>query len=262
MIFLDARGQNDKGYAAIVEGFKKKARTISKVRPIFADNPMDRLCAEFVIEQQIKLPRPPSKKVRRLNAFGQIDRAFDFSIAFKQFLVTPVERLPKMPTVRDNRTGGLIAAILPGGSRQRPVPVADNQEPVRAVGVNLLQFVTPSHAVFRRSGMNFYCEVPDSRDWDSTFFRIFPGLNMTLRRAGTYTVSPVLGLRAWFFSFVSLTSQEPNPRISIRLPLQMEDVMASKRTSTASKALVLGWPMLSERYRAREAFVIVAIPYP
>ena len=43
--FLDARGQNDQGNAAIVEGIEKKARTISKVRPIFADNPLDRLRA-------------------------------------------------------------------------------------------------------------------------------------------------------------------------------------------------------------------------
>ena len=49
----------------------------------------------------------------------------------------------------------------------------------------LLQLFMPLHALFRRFGTQVYFDAPDSRDCDSTFFRILPGLNMTLRRAGT-----------------------------------------------------------------------------
>lgn len=116
---------------------------------------------------------------------GYIRRAFDSAIMIEQLPVTTAERRAEMSAVRDDRTRGLVAAVLRGGPSQRSVPVADHQKPVRTVGSKLIQLVTPSHGLFRRSGTEAYFGVPDSRDWDNTFFRIFPGLNMTLRRAGT-----------------------------------------------------------------------------
>ena len=183
--FPDAGGQNDQGNASLAEGMKKTARTFSQVRPIFANDMADRPRTELVIQQQIELEGPPAAQVTRLDAFRQFGIAFDPSVAIKQFPVTPGKRRTEMSTVGDNRTGGLIASIFRGGPGQRSVPVADNKEPVRPVGLKLLQLVTPSHAVIRRSGKVVYWDDLVSRDWDSTFLRIFPGLNITFRRAGT-----------------------------------------------------------------------------
>ena len=101
-----------------------------------------------------------------------------------------------------------------------------------------------------------------SRGLESASRRIFPGLNRTFRRAGTKTSAPVLGFRALGRAFVFLTSQLPNPRISILSPSTMASASVSNRTSTACLANVFLQSRSSARIFARSALVMVCTRVP
>ena len=75
-------------------------------------------------------------------------------------------------------------------------------------------------------------------------FRFLPALNFGARIAGTSTISPVLGFRA-FLAFLSLTENVPKPEIETSSPFLRVLVIVSKTSSTMSSAAFLVPPIFS-----------------
>ena len=92
--------------------------------------------------------------------------------------------------------------------------------------------------------------------WSASFSSL-PGLKCVFRRAGTYIISPVRGLRA-LRALRSLTLKVPNPLISILWPFSRDFFTVSRKESTTTATSVLVRPVFSATFSTKSALVTVS----